>query len=138
MSMTINRNERDAIYDGLMTDLTALDDVYTHLHHDEPADARRLWRRFAVELRLLDDLGWERDPDAAQFELTLPAREMRPIIERIYWSSVSALSDKPDELLEDARKTISTAAAACPEILARLVEKELPDRGAGLAETPTE
>jgi hypothetical protein len=138
MSMTINRNERDAIYDGLMTDLTALDDVYTHLHHDEPADARRLWRRFAVKLRLLDDLGWERDPDAAQFELTLPAREMRPIIERIYWSSVSALSDKPDELLEDARKTISTAAVACPEILARLVEKELPDRGAGLAETATE
>jgi hypothetical protein len=135
MNLTINRNERDAIYDGVMTDLTALDDVYTHLSHDESADARRLWRRFAVELRLLDDLGWERDPDAAQFELTLPARDLRPIIERIYWSSVSALSDKPDELLEDARKTIGTAAVACPEILARLAENGLPDRDAGLAET---
>lgn len=37
MTLTISRCERDAIYDGLMTDLTALDDVYTHLHHDEPA-----------------------------------------------------------------------------------------------------
>lgn len=97
-----------------------------------------MYRRFAVELRLLDDLGWERESDAAQFELTLPAREMRPIIERIYWSSVSALSDKPDELLEDARKTIGTAAVACPEILARLAENWLPDRDAGLAETATD
>ncbi len=138
MNMTINRSERDAIYDGVMTDLTALDDVYTHLSHDESADARRLWRRFAVELRLLDDLGWERDSNAARFELTLPARELRPIIERIYWSSASALSDKPDELLEDARKTIGTAAVACPEILARLAEDGLPDCGAGLAETATD
>lgn len=64
MNMTINRTERDALYDGVMTDLTALDDIYTHLHHDEPAHARRLYRRFAVELRLLDDLGWEREPEA--------------------------------------------------------------------------
>jgi hypothetical protein len=142
MNMMINRSERDTIYDGLMTDLTALDDVYTHLHHDESADARRLWRRFAVELRLLDDLGWEQEPDAKRFELTLPARELRPIIERIYWSSVSALSDKPDELLEDARETISSATVACPEILARLAEDGLPDpdtrQDAGLAETASE
>ncbi len=127
MTLTINRCERDALYDGVMTDLTALDDIYTNLHNDEPAKARRLWRRFAVELRLLDDLGWEREPGAKRFSLTLPARQLRPIVERIYWSSVSALSDKPDELLEDARETISTAVVACPEILARLAEDGLPD-----------
>lgn len=142
MNLTINRADRDALYEGLMTDLTALDDIYTHLHNDEPAHARRLHRRFAVELRLLDDLGWEREPDAKRFELTLPARELRPIIERIYWTSVSALSDKPDELLEDARETISNATVACPELLARLAEDGLPDpdtrHGSGVAETASE
>lgn len=64
------------------------------------------------------------------------------MIERIYWSSVSALSDKPDELLEDARATIGSATVACPEILARLAEDGLPDpgtrRAAGPAETASE
>jgi hypothetical protein len=84
MNITINRNDRDAIYDGLMTDLTAIGDIFSHLHNDEPTHARRLRRRFEVELRLLDDLGWEKEPESERCELTLPARELRPVIERIY------------------------------------------------------
>jgi hypothetical protein len=57
MNMTINRTYRDALYDGLMTDLTAIGDIFGHLHNDEPLQAKRLRRRFEVELRLLDDLG---------------------------------------------------------------------------------
>lgn len=139
MNLTINRADRDALYDALVRDMTALDDIYTHLHNDEPAHARRLHRRFAVELRLLDDLDWEREPQATRFELTLPASQLRPIIKRIYWSSVSALADKPDELLEDTREKIGRATAACPEILARLADDDLLDpeaqQGAGLAES---
>jgi hypothetical protein len=78
MSLIINRRYRDALYDGLMTDFTAIGDIFSHLHNDEPAHARRLHRRFEAELRLLDDLGWEQDPDAKEFELTMPARELRP------------------------------------------------------------
>jgi hypothetical protein len=32
MYVTINRRDRDAIYDGLMTDLTAIGDIFSHLH----------------------------------------------------------------------------------------------------------
>jgi hypothetical protein len=32
MNMTINRTYRDALYDGLMTDLTAIGDIFSHLH----------------------------------------------------------------------------------------------------------
>jgi hypothetical protein len=62
MGMTINRRYRDALYDGLMTDLTARDDIFTYLRNDETANAKRLHHRFKGELRLLDDLGWEREP----------------------------------------------------------------------------
>jgi hypothetical protein len=90
MYLTINRMDRDTLYDGLMTDLTAIGDIFGHLHNDEPIHAKRLRRRFEVELRLLDDLGWEKEPEAVRFELTMPAGELRPIVERVYWSAVSA------------------------------------------------
>jgi hypothetical protein len=127
MYMTINRTYRDAIYDGLMTDLTAIGDIFGHLHNDEPLHARRLWRRFEVELRLLDDLGWEKEPEAERFELTMPARELRPIVERVYWSAVSSLASHEHELVDEAVYVLRAATSACPEILARLAEDDLLD-----------
>jgi hypothetical protein len=137
MSLTINRTDRDALYDGLMTDLTAIGDIFTNLHNDEPIPAKRLRRRFEIELRLLDDLGWEKEPDQERFELTMPARELRPIIERIYWSAVGSLADHPDELVDEAVYALTNATSACPEVLARLAEDDLFDpeawQGADLA-----
>jgi hypothetical protein len=60
MGMTINRRYRDALYDGLMTDLSAHDDLFTLLRNDEATEAKRLHHRFKGELRLLDDLGRRR------------------------------------------------------------------------------
>jgi hypothetical protein len=62
MGMTINRRYRDALYDGLMTDLSAHSDIFTHLRNDEATEAKRLHHRFKGELRLLDDLGWSASP----------------------------------------------------------------------------
>jgi len=120
MGMTINRPYRDALYDGLMTDLTAHDDIFTCLRNDETANAKRLHRRFKAELRLLDDLGWEREPEAESFELTMPPQQLRPIIERVYWSAVSGLSNAPEELTHECLANLNEATVACPEMLARL------------------
>jgi hypothetical protein len=123
MSITINRRYRDAIYDGLMTDLTAIGDIFSHLHNNEPANAQRLHHRFAAELRLLDDLGWEQEPDAKEFELTMPPRQLRPVIERVYWSAVSSLNNETDELVDEAVTHLSDATVVCPEVLARLMDE---------------
>jgi hypothetical protein len=72
--------------DSPMTDLTAIGDIFTHLRNDEPDHARRLDRRFMAELRLLDGLGWEQERGTAEFELTISARELRSVIERVYLS----------------------------------------------------
>ena len=123
MGMTINRRYRDALYDGLMTDLSAHDDLFTLLRNDEATEAKRLHHRFKSELRLLDDLGWEREPEAAQFELTMPPRELRPILERVYWSAVASLNNEPEQLIEDALANLNEAVVACPEMLARLADE---------------
>jgi hypothetical protein len=138
MSLTINRRYRDALYDGLMTDFTAIGDIFSHLHNNEPARAQRLHRRFAAELQLLDDLGWEQDPDVDEFELTMPARELRPIIERVYWSAVASLNSEPGELVDEAVEHLSDATVACPEILSRLADDLIaPVQGVGCADAPT-
>jgi hypothetical protein len=58
MGKTINRPYRDVPYDGLMTDLTAHEDIFSHPRNDEVTETKRLHHRFKGELRLLDDLGW--------------------------------------------------------------------------------
>jgi hypothetical protein len=135
--MTINRRYRDALHDGLMTDLTAHSDILTHLHNDETTEAKRLHKRFKGELRLLDDLGWEREPEAEQFELTMPPRELRPIIERVYWSAVASLNNGPDGLAEEAVANRTEATVACPEMLARLADDFMVEGGAEAAQAST-
>ena len=132
MGMTINRRYRDALYDGLMTDLSAHDDLFTLLRNDEATEAKRLHHRFKGELRLLDDLGWEREPEAEQFELTMPPRDLRPIIERVYWSAVASLNNEPDQLVDEALANLNEAVVACPEMLARLADEFMDgQQGAG-------
>lgn len=126
MSLSINRTDRDALYDGLMTDFSAIGDIFKNLHNDEPIAAKRLRRRFEVELRLLDDLGWALEPDAERFELTMPARELKPIIERLYWLSLSTLNHS-DALTEETCVQTGHTVTACPEILASLAEDDLLD-----------
>jgi hypothetical protein len=72
-------------------------------------------------------LGWEKEPEAERYELTMPARELRPVIERIYWSAVSSLAYHPDELVDEAVHALTAATTACPELLARLAEDDLLD-----------
>jgi hypothetical protein len=51
MSITINRRYRDAVYDGLMTDLTAIGDIFSHLQQrtqQRPASAPPLRGRAAA------------------------------------------------------------------------------------------
>jgi len=135
MGMTINRRYRDALYDGLMTDLSAHSDLFTLLRNDEATEAKRLHHRFTGELRLLDDLGWEREPEAERFELTMAPRELRPIIERVYWSAVASLNNEPDELVDEAVANLTEATVACPEMLARLADEFMDgQQGAGSEE----
>jgi anti-sigma factor RsiW len=57
----------------------------------------------------------------------MPERELRPIIERVYWSAVSSLANQQDELVDEAVHVLTAATSACPEMLARLAEDDLLD-----------
>jgi hypothetical protein len=58
MPVTITRVQRDAIYELVITRLTAIGDVWMSIKRREFADAKKMGREFAEDLRLLEDLGW--------------------------------------------------------------------------------
>ncbi|MBA3261548.1 MAG: hypothetical protein H0T69_03560 [Thermoleophilaceae bacterium] len=60
MPLTISREQRDAIYELVVTHLTGIGDVWIELdNHDFPT-AKRLAREFVEDLHLLNDLGLTR------------------------------------------------------------------------------
>lgn len=126
MSLTIIRSERDALYHSLVIDLSAIGDIHTSLEHDDTDTAIRLWRRFDAGLRLLDDLGWDRQQHARHFELTMPPTELRPILERIYWSTIETLAGEAREIDETEATVLRSTTTICPAILARLTEHDDP------------
>lgn len=70
MPLTISHVQRDAIYEMVVDHLTPIGDVWICVGRCEYADAKRLGREFAEELRLLEDLGWAETIDREAVSLS--------------------------------------------------------------------
>jgi hypothetical protein len=60
MAITINRQQRDAIYQEVVLDLNGLTDLWTEFDDGNFDRARELRDRFVLDMRLLDDLAGSR------------------------------------------------------------------------------
>lgn len=67
--MQISREERDALWDHLISDLMRAGDLPLVLSHGDVDAARRLHKRYAEDVRLLEIIGWQRAHFAQSFEL---------------------------------------------------------------------
>jgi hypothetical protein len=70
--LIITRAQRDAIYEIVISHLTAIGDVWLCVKRREFADAKKMGREFAEDLRLLEDLGWSETIDRDTVTLTVP------------------------------------------------------------------
>jgi hypothetical protein len=108
----------------LLTRLSGLGDVYLTLKRGDGADAQRMWRRSELDMRLLDDLGWDRDSELDRFQLTMAPEMLRPVLERIYWESVAGISQQEDDLVDEAREQLNVVAALCSSLMALVVQAD--------------
>ena len=74
--LTITRAQRDAIYEIVIPHLTAIGDVWLCVKRREFAEAKKMGREFAEELRLLEDLGWSETIDRDAVTLTRGVRNL--------------------------------------------------------------
>jgi hypothetical protein len=124
MPVTISRAQRDAIYQMVITHLTGIGDVWLAVHRRDFADAKRLGRKFAEDLRLLEDLGWSETIDQETVTLTMAPGELTRTLARLHKDAAGALGtyvSRPKEDEELAQRDLA-ASEALGEILSRLAE----------------
>jgi chromosome condensin MukBEF ATPase and DNA-binding subunit MukB len=109
MAITINREQRDAIYQEILTDLNGVGDIWIALHSEDYETARRFRRRFEDDMRLLDDLGWEETQERDQFELTMPGADLGRVIghfNQLLGEAVRAHISEPEEERQLAERAL--------------------------------
>lgn len=91
MPLTITRAQRDAIYQVVIPHLTAIGDVWLCVRRREFADAKKMGREFAEELRLLENLGWSETIDRDTVTLTVPPDELTRMLTRLHRRAARSL-----------------------------------------------
>ena len=124
MPVTITRVQRDAIYELVITRLTAIGDVWLSIKRREFADAKKMGREFAEDLRLLEDLGWAETIDRDTVSLTQPPEELTSTLARLHQDASGSLGTyvsrpKDDEAL--AQRDVA-ACDALGAILSQLAQ----------------
>jgi hypothetical protein len=114
MSLTITREQRDAIYEVVIDRVSGIDDVWLAVDRRDFATAKRLGRQFAEDLRLLEDLGWNDHIDSEAVQLHLPTSELTHTIARLHKDVAESLGTyvsrpKDDEALAQRDLTASQA-----------------------------
>ena len=124
-TITINRQQRDAIYGELMVDLSSLGDLYLFLHDRDYNKAREYRRRHEQNLRLLDDLGWEVEPDRDEFEITMEPGALADTLRRLNETAGQTIRSHVVEPIEATEAEITLRAVraqtAYTHVLAQLL-----------------
>ncbi len=127
---TINREQRDGLYELIRNHLGSVGDLFDALERDEDfATAERLGLEFAEDFRLLADIGWAGEEGRQSFELTMPVHDLMELVKRLHGEAEQVLVGKGDERQsrEAERATDERylrGLDACEELLVRLDEAE--------------
>jgi plasmid stabilization system protein ParE len=122
MSVTIKPEQRDALYDRLLDQLSGFDDVTDAVEQSDFEAAQRYGRRISDALRMIiDGLGW--GPHASDdVELKIPPNELERIVTNIRDDAVTQYEAEQHEQEEFRRTWERTALVrdTCTEVLEQL------------------
>jgi hypothetical protein len=112
MPLIITRGQRDAIYEIVIDHLSAIGDVSLCVERREFADAKKMGREFAEDLRLLEDLGWSETIDRDTVTLTVPPDELTRTLARLHRRAARALGvyvSRPKDDEEFAQRDLAAS-----------------------------
>ena len=123
---TIDRKQRDGLYELVRNHLGGIGDVWLALEENEDfATAERLGIEFGEDFRLLADIGWTREDPRESVELTMPPYDLTELLRRLWGEAESVLEGSTClRLLREeearAKARYQHAKETCRELLARL------------------
>jgi hypothetical protein len=123
---TIDRDQRDGIYELVRNHLGSIEDLWLALErYRDYAKAERLGIEFNEDFRLLEDIGWSPEEPRGAFELTMLPHDLAELLARLQGDAKRLLVESPSErrALEDDEATnerFQRGMEACGEVLAHL------------------
>jgi hypothetical protein len=126
VTATIDRHQRDGLYELIRNHLGSVGDLWIALEDNEDyAGAERLGLELGEDLRLLEDIGWKKDGERESFELTMPPPELTGALRRLHTEAEQVLLGAADERQsrEEDRETgerYQLGLDACEEVLVGL------------------
>jgi hypothetical protein len=125
-AIKLNSAQRDAIYAEAVLALSGTGDIRIELDNGNFDSARRHRRRFEDVMRLLDDIGWEPDATAEDFELTMPRDQLVRAVRDLNESAGATLHTDIVEPMERQEATVRTLAAqtAYGDVLAQAAQAD--------------
>lgn len=127
---TIDRDQRDGLYELVRNHLGGIGDVWIALEENEDyATAERLGLEFGEDFRLLDDIGWQPTDDGEAFELTMPTHDLMEVLKRLHDEAERVLLESGTERESREADTETNARLqlgldTCEEVLVGLDERE--------------
>ncbi|HEV3323081.1 MAG TPA: hypothetical protein VG147_12945 [Solirubrobacteraceae bacterium] len=110
--MVLDRTQRDALHQFVVTDLAGVGDVAIILQKGDVAEALRLRHRFEEDLRLLDLLGWRATGDRDCYEL-MPSEEAVRVLGRLYVRATGRIAQTVAEFSGEYLNQALQVAEAC-------------------------
>jgi hypothetical protein len=82
---TIDRDQRDGLYELVRNHLGGIGDIWIALEENEDfATAERLGLEFGEDFRLLEDIGWAPCENCESFALTMPMHDLMELLQRLH------------------------------------------------------
>jgi hypothetical protein len=110
--MVLDRVQRDALRQFLVTDLAGVGDMAIVLQRGEVGEALRLRDRFEEDLRLLDLLGWEARGGRESYELALSDEAVR-VLGRLHSRATGLIARTVAEFDDEELSKSMQVAEAC-------------------------
>jgi hypothetical protein len=124
--ITITAEQRDALYDDLLTHLSGLDDLWAAIDRGSYELADRLGREFTDDLRLiLEDLGWGDVSGGGTVDLTLASDALRRVLTGLRGRAKRHAEGEAAVALSEAREARGQSilvVKTCDELLTTLPE----------------
>lgn len=106
MILKLDGDQRESLYNIVLTDLSGIGDVTLNMDAGRISEGRQLGRQYAQDVALLEQIGWELNPELESYEIELPDAEALAICRRFCQVAAGVISDgmaqRADRALDDA------------------------------------
>ncbi len=128
-TVTISGAQRQAFWEMVTDHLSCAGDLHSMLVGKDFAEAERLGIELAEDLRLMEDLGWDKAFREQGVNLTMPPEDLAEVLTRLRSDAEGGLSESAEareyrEADEAAKRSYQLALDTCNGLLTTLARCE--------------